>query len=74
VVVDDRDIMMIPQRRGSIRPPQGIKSEGDRIVLQLGVREQWYSLRQKRGSDNQSSAVVVTAEAGDKSSDRLLTR
>ena len=39
VVVEDGDVVVVPQLRGPVRPLQGVEAERQALVLKVGVRQ-----------------------------------
>jgi hypothetical protein len=44
VVVEDRDVVVVPEVRGSVRPLQGFAAERKALVFKIDIYQQWHPL------------------------------
>src|SRR5262249_37084439 len=71
LAVENCDVIVLPQLRGSVHPHQGVEAERQVFVLKDGVHQQQCSPLQGCGCEDCPPSGTAVVEAGDEPGDRL---
>ena len=74
VVVQDGQVVVFAQLRGTVGPLQGVEADRHAVVLKGDVHQQRCSLLQRRGGDDGPSVGVALPVAGDEPGEAHLPR